>query len=275
MKGHLWPLVLLTLVGCSLTQTAYNRADWWALREIQRYVTLDPEQRVMTRAALSDFHQWHRDTQLPRYADALDEASDALSEPLSAEAWTSWLERLEQLLSDSLQPLPERAAPLIAQLSDAQIEEFWERFQARREARQDDREAVTAAYLEREGIKRFRRWVGRPTDTQRDLLRAWAQSMPPRQPEEEAGYRDYLVEREAALRALVDRRGEVDFAASLKAFIASAAPPLTTEDRQADERDHTMRLLAALSQSLTERQRDRLRVQVKRYASDSAILSGR
>jgi hypothetical protein len=64
-------LLLATLAGCAAMRLVYRQADellyWWA----DGYADFTDAQAPRVRAALDDFFEWHRRTQLPVYAERL------------------------------------------------------------------------------------------------------------------------------------------------------------------------------------------------------------
>lgn len=83
-KRATWTLILpVTLIGCSLVQTAYNQSErvayWW----LDSTLEFTPAQEDQVRAALAQWFKWHRQTQLPPYAQFLARAENEALAPLS------------------------------------------------------------------------------------------------------------------------------------------------------------------------------------------------
>lgn len=257
-------IAALLISGCSVLGFVYNRADHFALREIERYLPLRPEQREATAAALAELHARHRREQLPLIAAALRRFADAVAQPLSVEDWEGWLQQLEALINDSLAPLPAQAAPLIATLDDAQLQDFWDRLAKEREQRRDQRETLSPGKRAKAVERSLRRWIGRLSPAQQARISAWAEARGPA--EEDPAYRAHLAERERALRGLLASRREADFAARLSAFIESDTVPASTRQRWQTEREAMLGLLSSLSAGLSPRQRERAQARLRAYA---------
>ena len=116
--------LLLLLSACSSTTFFYNRLDFLIPWYMGRYVDLDREQSVFLDERLLPFLAWHRNEELPRYLELLDQSEEMLAGPvvaddiarLSLAAEEAWL-RVEQR---GLEWMIE----LGAQLSDEQMAEF-------------------------------------------------------------------------------------------------------------------------------------------------------
>ena len=76
-------LVALLLSGCSFVRTGYDQLDtityWW----MNRYLEFNDVQAREVKADIKTFHDWHRNTQLPAYADILAELQQMAKTELS------------------------------------------------------------------------------------------------------------------------------------------------------------------------------------------------
>ena len=163
----------LLLSACSLPNLVYNRADFFVVREVGKYLTLTDAQKNALGAAVTDWQVWHRAHALPQWQSDTRALAADLQAPLEAAEITAWGQRVERHLRVALDEMMVRLVPLIATLSDAQIAEFWASFDERRAERRDDAPSDVDA-LAQQGIKSMRRWVGRPNDEQVALIVDWA-----------------------------------------------------------------------------------------------------
>ena len=70
--------LLVVLAGCG-SRFVVHRLDWISHDHLSNQVMLDEEQSRTLQAELDGFFDWHRHTELPRYARFLDRmASDAV-----------------------------------------------------------------------------------------------------------------------------------------------------------------------------------------------------
>ena len=121
-------LGLLALAACSTVRFAYNNADAVIRFMASDYVEFDTAQYEQFKTRLDTLHQWHRARELPVYVALLQTAGGKVSKGVAAEdvAWAiASLRGRYRLLSARA---AEDAAPLLAQLSDAQIAEIEKNF---------------------------------------------------------------------------------------------------------------------------------------------------
>lgn len=253
----------LLLSACSLPNLVYNRADFFVVREVGKYLTLTDAQKNALGAAVTDWQVWHRAHALPHWQSDTRALAADLQAPLEAAEITAWGQRAERHLRFALDEMMVRLVPLIATLSDAQIAEFWTRFDERRAERRDDAPSDVDA-LARQGTKSMRRWVGRPNDEQVALIVDWADAQAGRwQPSEIERAAREDARRRAEIDALLAARTAPDALDRWRAYLAEDDPP----DRRAREADAArVSLLAALSASLNARQRDHLVAELEGYA---------
>jgi hypothetical protein len=173
---------VLVLSGCSMVQTVYNRspdlAYWW----IDGFVDISTEQRPQVTESLQRYQDWHRSTQLPRYAQwlqqlqawVLTDVTEAQSCKLYGEIW------------DTLPVLAETAeagtSRLARTLSSEQVEHLRGKLERHhRDWRKDWVEDGAAENLDKR-VKRAREraedFYGRLEPAQQRLLRQQAERSP-------------------------------------------------------------------------------------------------
>jgi hypothetical protein len=118
----LLPLVALTLLqGCTLVKLSYNQADTLLYWRLDSYADFTSEQSPRVKAGLTQFHDWHRRTQLPIYADLLRDLRPQLAQPLSAAQACAVFEQLRNALDTTLDPTRWTLLWLAGGLSDEQL----------------------------------------------------------------------------------------------------------------------------------------------------------
>jgi hypothetical protein len=119
---------LLLLGGCSMVKLGYDQADlvarWW----FDRQLDLDSSQSRWLKQELQGFHAWHRQTQLPAYAELVDVvARQSIGDVTPDQA----CENID-LAAEHLDTLLKQAVPLFAglarQLQPAQLQHLKRRF---------------------------------------------------------------------------------------------------------------------------------------------------
>lgn len=115
---------LLCLTACSGTTFVYNRLDTILPWYLDDYVELNGTQERQLEEILRPFLDWHRQQELPRYVELLNQVDSSLDKEVTPaelakifdEMQVAWL-RLEQESLDGLLELG-------ASLSDVQVQEF-------------------------------------------------------------------------------------------------------------------------------------------------------
>ncbi|NDC10481.1 MAG: hypothetical protein EBZ75_14315, partial [Oxalobacteraceae bacterium] len=114
--------------GCSMVKLGYDQADlvarWW----FDRQLDLDSSQSRWLRQELQGFHAWHRQTQLPAYAELVEVvARQSVGDVTPDQACESI-----DLAAEHLDTLLKQAVPLFAglarQLQPAQLQHLKRRF---------------------------------------------------------------------------------------------------------------------------------------------------
>ena len=131
MLTGVWVLVVITLLaGCStnslLIRYFYGRMDNNMNERILAYASFTPEQESEIRRAVDDYFLWHRQNELPRYADFLSDISKKIdSGDYSKEQILIEIEKVRRLSKRGFMRSPVAgAASFLKTLSDAQVEEI-------------------------------------------------------------------------------------------------------------------------------------------------------
>ena len=154
---------VLCLGACSGTTFVYNRLDTILPWYVDDYVELNATQERQLEEILRPFLDWHRQQELPRYVELLNQVDSSLDHEVTPtdlaniydEMQVAWL-RLEQESLDGLLELG-------ASLSDAQVQEFL----AYMRERQDEYEEE---YLTRSGSEYREEIYDNFADTLEDYL---------------------------------------------------------------------------------------------------------
>jgi len=172
---------ILFLVACSGTTFLYNRLDFLLPWYVEDYADLDAQQETYLADLLAPFLRWHRNQELPRYAEILEGIQGSLDRPQTAASVAAVFAQMEaawlRLEGETLDWLLD----LGAQLSDEQIDgfmnvlwqqqqEFDEKYLERTEEEfyQDSYESMVDSAKE---------YLGPLSDDQRALLRAASRSL--------------------------------------------------------------------------------------------------
>ena len=258
--------LLAMLAGCG-SRFVYNRLDWISHYYLSNQVTLDDGQSRALQAELDDFFDWHRHSELPRYAQFLDRmASDAVR-PVNVAQLEAGQREVDGFMRDSAAHAAPDAARWLDELRPAQIDELFENLaQKDRKARGENCEAPLAERREksaRKFVDRVEEWTGELTRPQRALILARYAALGRDDCEELAARERSRLE----FRALVDRyRATPQFADRIAVFLAHR--PVDRADRE-----RFLRLLVDINHSLTPEQRERTVGRLRLYAREMRGLA--
>lgn len=276
MRGFLLILLSLTLVSCSGTQLAYNRLDWLLSWQLSRYVDLHKSQREQLQARLAPLWQWHRQNELPKYADDLGRLAAALE---SGTFERSTLDEHQNLANRHFATIYEKVLPdatqLLTTLDDAQVDALQSRIQRDADKRYeryikrgpDGWRAHSARNTERS----LRRWIGRATPQQRERIDAWAQARVAT-PEQWLAYQRSWT---AEFVALLKERKTETFPQRLQDLLEARETQRSetlVAAAQAD-REAWLQLMMDLHETLEPQQRERLVTQLRKLADDFTELA--
>lgn len=172
----------LGLLGaCSALRFGYNQADelayWW----LDGYADFDSKQSHQVRQALTQWHSWHRRTQLPDYTALLVQAQAEVPEPSTARRLCHWWDSGRSRINVALEAAIPAAADLLLTLSPQQIEHLERRYaKFNAEFRDDYLQAQPEQRLKasvKRTVDRAESFYGRLDDAQRErVARLVAQS---------------------------------------------------------------------------------------------------
>jgi Family of unknown function (DUF6279) len=165
----------LLLAGCSVLRIAYSQAPtftyWW----IDGYVDLGDAQSVKLREAIDRWFEWHRRTELTRYAALLARAQREVMEPtLSTAQLCTWRDEAQRRLDAALDAATPAFATLMLSLTPEQIRHMERKMakdgdELRRDFAQADR-AERAQGAFKRTLARYENLYGKLDEAQRKKL---------------------------------------------------------------------------------------------------------
>jgi len=255
----------------------YNQADWMMVWYLNGYFTLDDAQEDQLRDAVQRNFEWHRRTQLPKYAEFARQLEQDAESGLTVEILEARYETMIEFWDDLLtHALPDISAFFLA-LSDEQIEEFIDNLEDNNEELWDEYAGETPEVrIERrqKGAERgFKRAFGRLTDDQKELIRAYTSNM--------HDVSEYWMSsrrrwQQDFKNLVIERPPEPEFSERLNKLMLD---PNRTDDEgyrvKVEENHQTfMAMAVALNDSLTDKQRKRFQDRLRKYARDFDKLAG-
>ena len=263
---------LLCLGACSGTTFVYNRLDTIVPWYVDDYVELDGSQEQQLDEELQPFLNWHRQQELPRYVELLEEIDSSLSQPVTAKEVgaiydgmeIAWLRLEEESLSWLLQ--------LGETLSDEQVQELLAYLQERQEEYEEEYLSRTEGEYREETYDRladsFEDYMGRLNPAQRERLQQASADM-------ERSDVVWLPERAAWLQRLgVMMQREPGWQQRVREAVAARGE--TVSERYREVYQHNLEVIfssvADVLNGRSEKQNRRLRGELAELREDLQIL---
>ena len=172
--------LLVSLSACSLLITGYNQAPSLLIFSwVNPHLDLNSEQDKQLRADLQVLHQWHRQQQLPVYADVFQKVAVLAPKEMTGPQICSLFDEFK----DTLAPLSQQMSPAIARLAlkltPAQLQRLEQQYDKdNRDYRKEwklDASAEKQLQVEVDkGIENAERWYDRLDKKQKALVKQLA-----------------------------------------------------------------------------------------------------
>jgi hypothetical protein len=270
-------LAVLGLGGCALG-LVYPRLDTVVGFYLQGLVSLDDAQAAQLKRTLAGNLEWHRRSELARYAAFLREVAASVEGGAGQKDWLEASRRTE----DYFREIFEQAAPgysaLAATFTDAQVAELLENLEVADEKTWRDfarrTPAERDARREKSMLRAIERFTGPLDATQRAGVRAHVAESPSFMPEWRENRRQW---RKALAEALAARQSDPRFESRMFVLIARPDDLWTPQYRAAVEqrRESLARLMATIDATLTPQQRTAARRQLLALAEEVQALADR
>jgi len=266
----------LLLVGCSATRLVYNQLDWAIVWSLNGFFDLNDEQETQLRDAVARNLEWHRRTQLPKYAQFLRELDREFTGKVTVEMLARRYDETIVFWDDFvLHAIPDISAFFLS-LNQAQIDNFLENLEDHNGELWDEYAGETAdsriRRREKAAIKNTQRVIGRLDEEQKDLIRAYMSRMHDLAAEWMEGRRVWQAEFHDLIRA---RPPEPEFSGRLTQFMIEPNRSDGTEYRRKVEENRkiVLEMCAALIEHMNDKQHARLSKRLNGFAQDFEILS--
>lgn len=271
-------LCLLLGSGCSMLRVGYGHFDSVAAWMAHDYFDLNADQRDLFAQRFERLHTWHRQTQLPEYAQFLGEVQSRAKRGLRESDMLWVVEGFKQRYARIAVRGAADAADLLATLTPEQIESFRQQVDKdnkkfMREHRINDSEAERRKVVQERSLSQLRDWVGSLNDAQQTKINALLQTMPL---VDKLRHEDRL-RRQREFFALLEIRGgeRTVFAARLRDWLANWEAGRSAEQTRLFDESWKKRaeFYAAVDQLLTPAQRQHLLHRLQNYIDDFRDLS--
>jgi hypothetical protein len=269
---------ILLISACSRLDVAYRSLDWLIPWRLDQYLDLTPEQKKRLDAHLQSLLSWHCQTQLPLYADLLDNGI-ALAQQTQARP-----EQISELFDhgeQSLQAIAVQVTPasieLLSSLDDKQIEKLRGKLEGERQKLRhelldiplDEQNELRAERME----ERVAPWIGKLNALQKASIEAWADEL--------SGQNEIWLQNRThwqnMLLTELETRREADFPARITRFLQERHSSWLPEYREIHKQGKTrlVQLFVDLHRQSTPEQRQRMQERLGKLRSDMRELQCR
>lgn len=270
-------LFVLAASGCSQIQIAYNTARFTIELYASRYLGLDDQQVAGWRPLLADTLDRHRNKEVPAIRALLAQAAEDVQAGLTTARVSAWLDQLEPMYQRHARLFASAAAPLLATLSETQIDALENKFleQAREDATDNSPESL--AKRKRKRIERYIEnveWAtGALTQPQRELVGQEVAKLP----DVDTSWYAYRDRQRQALIALLRRGASAE---QIQGFLTQwlvefKELPVDLLHARDQMRTSLIQLVVALDPTLSEAQRQHFEKQLTTLSEEFQFLEPR
>jgi len=266
-------VLLLAVAASGCAKLVYNRLDTLAAWYFGNLVSLDEHQSSNLRTWLAQTLEWHRESELGRYASFLRELSSQAAQPSSRAAYQRAFDRVEGFVGDLASQTAPQATRLLLQLNPSQVDEFLANLEDKSQERSADsmkeiRNGTWQTNRVKETQRQVKRWTGTITQEQKLLVREMSQQIHPTTTE----WLESQQQWRTALRDAFSNRGTAQ-----ERILQLLRDPGTqwTEQyktKEASNREQALSLLTALDASLTPAQREHVQRELTNLAKQLEAL---
>lgn len=251
-------LLLLAVAAAGCAKAVYNRLDALAAWYVGNLVSLDDRQNSDLPAWLAQTLEWHRESELGRYATFLRELSAEAARPSDRAAYHRVFARVEGFAADFAAQTAPQATHLLLELTPAQLEEFLANLDEKSKERsakalKEVRNGTWQTSRIKETQEQVKRWTGTVTEEQKLLVREMSQQIQPTT----ADWLESQRRWRAALADAFSNRGTAE--ERILQLLREPDSQWTAQykTKETGNREQTLSLLIALDASLTPAQRAR------------------
>ncbi|CAN5262270.1 hypothetical protein BH10PSE17_BH10PSE17_12710 [soil metagenome] len=272
--------LLMLLPACGAMKIGYNHADTVGLYYLDQYFALDDDQEVEAKSQLRALVAWHRQHELPVYAQRIA----VLKTATTREATSADLDGLDEDLSHAFDRVLAQAAPgaigLLGGLNDDQVDHLRKRFAKDNDKFKSDWVTPSTAKLRDKlydrTLEQLERWYGDFSSAQKQQIRTWSDERP-------YDGQLALAERERRQREFIALVGylrqhppQVDALKRAREFAAhweSVSPGATDPAKATAQRDAAMTMIVKIANIATPDQRKTAADRLQKWIDDLNALS--
>jgi hypothetical protein len=268
-------IISMSASGCTV-KLAYNFLDWGLYWELKDYVKFNQDQRLLVKDEISQLIEWHRNAELPKYADQLEKLSIGLQSGMTVEQ----LEATYDNLRDSWRRIVIKTLPaavvIISNLNDQQINDFFEMLIEKEgdDAKDIESGANAQTVKEREAYvsEKLVDAIGQLNEEQKALIAQWARSI---ESTKELSLAQAIQWRTRMQVVISERNDAQQLEKNLMVLLANPDQLRPASYRSVIEKNkrRVMQLLFDLNETLTNQQRSKLVKKLEGFIEDFRDLS--
>ncbi|WP_100641580.1 DUF6279 family lipoprotein [Alteromonas facilis] len=263
--------VILFISGCS-SKFAYNNLDWLVYWYVDDYVELSKQQESIFDEKLNQWLSWHRDHELKRYIDHLNQVkSSAMSEGLTPEQVNQQIELAQQHWERLRSKLAPELAQMAVSLSDDQVVYLFAALEKENQEREENR----ADMDDEERLERRRddlyedveEMIGKLTNEQKQIIELYVPLFESTV-DEWIAYRRDVQQRARVLFTM--RRENPDFVSQLTELMLN--PDVYRSEKHKETQAHNRLLyttmISEIHSTLTNKQKRKLEEEISAIIAD-------
>ena len=270
---------LLMLSGCSTIQVAYNQAPtlsyWW----LDGYFDFSKPQTEVVKSGLAKLHAWHREQELPAYADLLARMQKVVEGPITPQQACDISEQIQaaakRFLGQSADTLADWAPTLQPEQLSTLAKEFENDNRKWRKQWLDGPAADLAKLRLKKTVDRFEDFYGRLEEPQLKVLRQSISTSPfdPR-----LAWIERQRRQQDMLTTLGEHAGNANRASHIKTEMlallvrSQESPDPVYKARVELWQAHACRTLAEMHNTTSAEQRQTLVANLNKYEQDARML---
>ena len=268
-------IISMSASGCTV-KLAYNFLDWGLYWELKDYVKFNQDQRLLVKDEISQLIEWHRNAELPKYADQLEKLSIGLQSGMTVEQ----LEATYDNLRDSWRRIVIKTLPaavvIISNLNDQQINDFFEMLIEKEgdDAKDIESGANAQTVKEREAYvsEKLVDAIGQLNEEQKALIAQWARSI---ESTKELSLAQAIQWRTRMQVVISERNDAQQLEKNIMVLLANPDQLRPASYRSVIEKNkrRVMQLLFDLNETLTNQQRSKLVKKLEGFIEDFRDLS--
>lgn len=270
-------MLLAVAAGGGCTRLVYNRLDTLAGWYLKDLVSLDERQRSDLQTWLEQTLEWHRESELTRYAQFLRDLATTVAKPNNRAVYERSGEQVEAFGDDLMARATPDAARLLLGLSPAQVAELMKNLQEKSQERSaKDRAAIDNGSWRDKRVKetqrQLKRWTGAVTAEQKLMVQQATQRFEPTSGDWLASQDQWRM---SMRQALAERESPQQSETRILQLLREPDTEWTPEykEKSASNREEFLALMETLDASLTRPQREHLQGELIELAEQLEALT--